>query len=189
MWIIAGLGNPGRKYESTRHNLGFLVADELAERIRTGFRKDKDAETGEGFMGSIKVLLVKPLTFMNLSGNTIGRIIRFYKIEPDHLIVVHDDMDIAPGKLKIKMGGGAGGHNGVDSVIEHVGRDFHRIKIGIGKPLKGSMESYVLGNIPLHDRRLFMDIVRKAADAVECIVSEGYLKAMTIFNADNSDPD
>jgi len=187
LWIIAGLGNPGARYADTRHNLGFLVADEIARRIRIDLKIDKDAETGQGFMGTEKVMLIKPLTFMNLSGNAVGRILRYYKSGPEHLVVVHDDMDIAPGKLKIRMGGGAGGHNGVDSVISHLGPDFLRVKVGIGKPDRGPKENYVLGRFSSHEQPLVMDAVKKAADAVETIVQEGHLKAMTVFNADTPD--
>lgn len=187
MWIVAGLGNPGRKYDATRHNVGFLAVDEIARRIKAGFKKDSDSETAEGFMGSEKVMLIKPLTFMNLSGRAVGRVIRYRKIETDRLIVIHDDLDLLPGKLKIKLGGGAGGHNGVESVIDHVGHDFLRIKIGIGKPPRGLQESYVLGRFTPDEKALIGPAVLTAADAVEEIIRSGYLKAMTIFNAEPSE--
>lgn len=184
MWIIAGLGNPGNKYDQTRHNAGFLVIDEIAKRVRVRYKKDIDSETAEGFMDHEKVMLIKPLTFMNLSGSAISRVVRYHKLGIDRLIVIHDDLDLMPGKLKIKLGGGAGGHKGIISVIDHIGQDFIRIKVGIGKPERGSKEGYVLGRFAPEERGLISTAVVRAADAVQEIIRNGCPRAMTMFNAE-----
>ncbi len=136
MKLIVGLGNPGMKYHQTRHNIGFDVIDYLAEELNiTNFRNKFNGDLGETTIDGEKVLLLKPMTFMNLSGDSIREAVRFYKINPsEDLIVVYDDMDITLGKLKIKLKGSAGGHNGIKSIISHLGEEFIRIKCGIGKP-------------------------------------------------------
>ncbi len=185
MWIVIGLGNPGKEYEKTRHNLGFLTVDVIAERLSSGFKTSDNYQISEGFMGSEKLLLIRPLTFMNLSGRAVSRVLSYYKCDVDHLVVIHDDLDIEPGRIKIKLGGGSGGHKGVESVMSSVGsRDFLRIKIGIGRPDHNNTEGYVLSKFKGKEEELISSTVIDAADAVESIVSDGYEKAMNIFNAD-----
>ena len=148
MYVIVGLGNPGKQYENTRHNVGFNVIDILAKEYDISVTKIKHkALIGEGRVGSEKVLLVKPQTYMNLSGNSIVQVVKFYKIDPaTDLIVVYDDMDLPLGKLRVKVNGSAGGHNGIKSIISHLGQDFIRVKCGIGKAKsKDENINFVLG--------------------------------------------
>ena len=172
---MVGLGNPGRRYERTRHNVGFLVADELARRNGGDWRKRKRAEAAPVNLGPSNVTLLKPQTFMNDSGAALS----------DHraadLIVVHDDLDLPPGDVRVKVGGGAGGHNGLRSLISRLGPDFVRVRIGIGRPPAGSPMSvtdYVLGRMDSAVR----DAVSRAGDAVETVVEEGPEAAMNRFN-------
>ena len=150
MFVIAGLGNPDKKYENTRHNIGFDVIDALADKygIRVKDRKH-NALCGTGVIEGRKVLLVKPLTFMNLSGESIGEIIRFYKLDPEEdMLVVFDDISLAPGNIRIRKKGSAGGHNGIKNIIAHLGtQNFMRIKVGVGEKPKGwDLADYVLGH-------------------------------------------
>ena len=137
-WLIAGLGNPGSKYEGTRHNMGFMTADVLAERWSVNFSDHKGlAMLGKGVMNlsgrNVKFFLAKPLTYMNESGNAVASISAYYQIEPDHIVVIHDDMDLDFGRIKVKAGGSAGGHNGIKSIISALGQEFPRVKIGVGE--------------------------------------------------------
>ncbi len=169
-----GLGNPGRSYERTRHNVGFLVADELARRHGGSWRKRKRAEAAPVSLGSRQVTLLKPTTFMNNSGSALAG----YRSED--LILVHDDLDLPPGDVRVKVGGGAGGHNGLRSVIGRLGPDFVRVRVGIGRPPVGvTVTDYVLSRMDAAVR----DAVPLAADAVEAVVEEGPGAAMNRFNA------
>ena len=135
MMILAGLGNPGQKYEGNRHNIGFMAVDEIIRRHGfTGPRFKFQGEAWDGTLGSEKVLILKPLTFMNDSGQSIGEAMRFYKIEPGDVVVFHDELDLEPGKLRVKLGGGTAGHNGLKSIGRHIGPDFVRVRMGIGHP-------------------------------------------------------
>jgi len=168
-----GLGNPGRAYERTRHNIGFLVADELARRHGGSWRRRKRAEAAPVWLGSTEVTLLKPTTFMNNSGSALAG----YRTED--LILVHDDLDLPPGDVRVKVGGGAGGHNGLRSIIQHLGPDFVRVRVGIGRPPAGvSGTDYVLSRLDAAVR----DAVPLAADAVETVVEEGPEAAMNHFN-------
>ena len=169
-----GLGNPGRSYERTRHNIGFLVADELAGRHGGEFRKKKRSEAAPvGMPPSGNATLVKPQTYMNNSGAALGG----YKA--GDLIVVHDDLDLAPGTVRVKVGGGAGGHNGLRSIISQLGPDFVRVRVGIGRPPVGlTVTDYVLGKMDSAVR----DAVDEAADAVEAVIESGPETAMNRFN-------
>lgn len=188
MWIIVGLGNPGRKYEDTRHNVGFITADELADRLGCTFKRSNDYLFAEGFIGTEKVVLVKPLTFMNLSGRAVLGAMEYFKCGHDRLVVIHDDLDVAAGRIKIRPGGGDAGHKGVRSVIESIGAvDFLRVKIGIGRPEAGSVEGYVLSGFGKNEREQMRSAVSRAADAIEMTVSEGHAKAMSIYNAADDD--
>lgn len=186
MYIIAGLGNPTSKYEKTRHNVGFDVIDLLSEKynIKVNEKKQK-ALCGTGMIEGQKVLLVKPQTFMNLSGESIGALLNFYKVEPEtNLIVIYDDISLAPGRLRIRKKGSAGGHNGIKSIISHAGtQEFLRIKVGVGeKPQGWDLADYVLGRFSKDDRRLVEEAFEKACDAVALMVQEQTDRAMNLFN-------
>jgi PTH1 family peptidyl-tRNA hydrolase len=152
MLILAGLGNPGPKYDGNRHNIGFMAVDEIARRWRFGPERTKfQALVREGEIdcadGPVRVLMVKPQTFMNLSGNAVGEAARFYKIKPSAIVVFYDEIDLAPGRLRMKTGGGAAGHNGVRSMIERIGPDFRRARLGVGHPGERELvHGYVLSD-------------------------------------------
>jgi len=189
-WLIAGLGNPGKKYEDTRHNMGFMAADVLAERWTVNFADHKGlAMLGKSVMNldgrTVKFFLAKPLTYMNDSGNAVASISAYYQIEPDHIVVIHDDMDLEFGRIKVKAGGSAGGHNGIKSLIAHMGtQEFPRLRFGIGLPRgKGEMIGHVLGKFRPEERELLDVMLGKAADAVLYTMEHGITKAGNIFNA------
>jgi peptidyl-tRNA hydrolase, PTH1 family len=168
-----GLGNPGRSYERTRHNVGFLVADELARRHGGSWRKRKKTEVAPVSLGLKEVTLLKPTTFMNNSGSALAG------YNSEDLIVIHDDLDLPPGDVRVKVGGGAGGHNGLRSVIGRLGPDFVRVRLGIGRPPVGvGVTDYVLSGMDAAVR----DAVPRAADAVEAVVESGPEAAMNRFN-------
>ncbi|MEX0345490.1 MAG: aminoacyl-tRNA hydrolase [Rhizobiaceae bacterium] len=153
MHIIAGLGNPGRKYANYRHNVGFMAADAIARRHSfSPWSKKFNAEIAEGHLGGEKVLLIKPQTYMNLSGQAVGEAMRFYKLAPQDLTVLYDELDLARGKVRVKTGGGAGGHNGIKSLDAHCGKDYARVRIGIGHPGdKAKVTGHVLGDFAKAD--------------------------------------
>ena len=186
MFIIAGLGNPTKQYERTRHNVGFDVIDLLAERyqIRMGERKHR-ALCGTGFVEGQKVLLAKPQTFMNLSGESIGAMLNFYKVAPETgLLVVYDDISLPPGRIRIRKKGSAGGHNGIKSIISHAGtQNFQRIKVGVGeKPQGWDLADYVLGRFPKEDRALVEEAYGKACEAAALMVQGETDKALNLYN-------
>jgi peptidyl-tRNA hydrolase, PTH1 family len=171
--VVVGLGNPGRSYERTRHNAGYLVADELARRHSGSWRKRKKAEATPVSVGSTNATLLKPTTFMNNSGSAVSD----YK--PEDLIVVHDDLDLEAGTVRVKVGGGAGGHNGLRSIIGRLGNDFVRVRIGIGRPPTGmGVTEYVLSRMD----SVVRDAVPVATDAVEDVLEHGPEAAMNRFN-------
>lgn len=184
MYIITGLGNPGKKYENTKHNIGFITLDFLAERHDIKINKIKHkALVGEGNISGHKVLLVKPQTFMNLSGNSVREVMDYYKVEPEHLIVIYDDVDIPMGSLRMRKKGSAGTHNGMRSIIYDLQEDgFPRVRIGIGKDRKMPLAGYVLGGFEKDERTLMEDAVRRAAMAVECMLEKGIDIAMGEYN-------
>ena len=171
--VVVGLGNPGRSYERTRHNAGYLVADELARRHAGSWRKRKKAEAAPVSVGLTNTTLLKPTTFMNNSGSAVSD----YK--PENLVVVHDDLDLEAGTVRVKVGGGAGGHNGLRSIISRLGNDFVRVRIGIGRPPAGmGVTDYVLSRMD----SVVRDAVPTAADAVEFVLEHGPEAAMNRFN-------
>lgn len=185
MKLIIGLGNPGDRYRFTRHNMGHLTLDELAEEQGISFRRKKfDADIGEGAIGGVSVLLVKPRTFMNLSGIAVAKTSAFFKIGLEDMVVVHDDLDLAFGTVRVKEGGGPGGHKGLISVIQHMGgREFVRVRLGIGKPpLKGMVEDYVLQLFSREEMDVLPEILQRAAEAVKDILTSGPQAAMCRFN-------
>ena len=190
--MIAGLGNPGPRYERTRHNIGFRVVDELARRHLAGgsFRRKHGAEVAICPLFSADALLIKPMEFMNRSGDAVQRAAAFYKVSPAQMIVVHDEIDLAPGRLRVKLAGGHGGHNGLRSIMSQLGSgDFARVRVGIGKPEKasggageGAVSSYVLADFPAAERAEVDALVARAADATETIARRGIRDAMNDFN-------
>lgn len=189
MYIIAGLGNPTKEYEKTRHNAGFDAIDVLAEKhgIQITERKHK-AFCGTGFIGGERVLLAKPQTFMNASGESLREAADFYKIRPEQVIVIYDDISLRVGQLRIRTKGSAGGHNGIKSIIAHLGsQDFPRIKIGVGaKPDRMHLADYVLSRFSQTDRQMMEDAFQDAADAVEFMLADGADAAMNRYNRKKS---
>lgn len=185
-WLLVCLGNPGDKYENTRHNVGFQVADEVAERQHAPIQKLKfKALTNLLTISGEKVLVMKPITYMNLSGEAVRQAVDFYKVSPDHVLVVSDDTALAIGRLRIRKGGSAGGHNGLKSIIQHLGTDqFPRLRVGVGeKPHPDyDLADWVLGKFVGEDKKAIDAAVKKAADAIACILSDGTDQAMNRFN-------
>ncbi|MBR3308539.1 MAG: aminoacyl-tRNA hydrolase [Lachnospiraceae bacterium] len=186
MFVIAGLGNPTEKYAKTRHNAGFDTIDILAEKLNVKMKKTVfNAMVGKTVIGGEKTLLVKPLTFMNLSGNAVRSVCRFYKIDPkEKLVVIYDDSDLEEGRLRLRKKGSAGSHNGMKSIVSCLGtEEFFRIRVGIGKrPEQMDMVDYVLGRYDKETRKIMEDAFAKAADAAVDIVEHGMEHAMNQFN-------
>ena len=186
MYIIVGLGNPDRQYQNTRHNIGFDVIDVIAAKnnIAVSERKHK-AIIGKGFVGGQKVVLVKPQTYMNLSGESVREVIDFYKIdEKSELIVISDDVSLDVGQIRIRKKGSAGGHNGLKNIILHLGHDeFHRVKMGVGEKPEGyDLADYVLGHFPKEEREIMDESAKRAADAIEVMIMDGADAAMNLYN-------
>ena len=186
MYIIAGLGNPTKEYEGTRHNVGFDVIDRLSERYNIDVTMEKHrALIGKGMIAGQKVILVKPQTYMNLSGEAVHEAVQFYKIPADHVLVIYDDVSLPVGKLRVRPTGSAGGHNGIKNIIAHLGtQEFPRIKIGTGAPSGGGAEmiDWVIGVPSQAERKVLVESFRRAIDAAECIIEHGCQKAMNDFN-------
>ena len=184
MYIIAGLGNPGKKYEETRHNMGFMAVDFLAEKYDIKVNKIRfRALTGEGRIAGQKVLLLKPQTYMNLSGESIRLALEYYKVNPQELIVIYDDIDIQAGMIRIRKKGSAGTHNGMRNILYHIRtEDFPRIRVGIVSGRKEYMIDYVTGSVPKNEITLLKEAADKAACGAACIVEKGIEKAMNEYN-------
>lgn len=187
-WLIVGLGNPGPQYERTRHNVGQLVVDELANRRGEGFRSHKaNARVAEGWLrpGGPKLVLAKPNTFMNVSGGPVAGLVQFYGIPPQRVVIVHDELDIPFDAVRLKIGGGHGGHNGVRDVAKALGTpDFPRVRVGIGRPPgRQDPADWVLQQFPASAREELALAVSDAADAVERLVDEGLLAAQQVHHA------
>ena len=190
MYLIVGLGNPGRKYEKTRHNMGFDVIDCLVEKHGVPQSGVKfNAMFGKGIIGGERVILIKPLSFMNLSGGPVREMVNFFKIDPEkELIVIYDDIDLDPGQLRIRKQGSAGGHNGMKDIIRCLGTDrFVRVKVGVGaRPQDWDLADYVLSRFSDADRKVIDEGIEQAADAVEMAVEKGVDIAMNQYNKKKS---
>ena len=185
MYLIAGLGNPTREYENTRHNVGFETIDILADKAGTTVTEKKHkALYGKGYIGGQKVILAKPQTYMNLSGESIREIADFYKIEPENIIILCDDINLSEGQLRIRLKGSAGGHNGLKNIISHLGtQEFPRIRIGVGEKPRGmDLADYVLGRFPKEQQAVMEEAYRDAADAACMMIEEGADAAMNHYN-------
>ena len=182
--LVAGLGNPGREYARNRHNVGFMVADELARRHGGSFRGKFSGQLAEVRIDGHRVALLKPETFMNDSGRSVKAAVQFFKLEPDAILVVHDDGDLEPGRLQARLGGGLAGHNGLRSIAKLLGtQDFLRLRIGVGRPGRGDrrpLADYVLSDFTPEDD--VDDLVARAADAVECLLAQGLEETQRRYN-------
>lgn len=186
MILIVGLGNPGKQYEQTRHNIGFDVIDYMANKYNIDVNREKfKGICGEGFIESKKVILLKPLTYMNLSGESIRELANFYKLEDDEIIVVYDDISLDIGRLRIREKGSAGGHNGIKSIIQNLGGDkFPRVKVGVGQP-KDNLVNHVLGKFSKEDREHIEKVIPVVSDAIVEIVKNDAKESMNKFNGVN----
>ncbi|HSG14502.1 MAG TPA: aminoacyl-tRNA hydrolase [Gaiellaceae bacterium] len=182
--LVAGLGNPGREHERDRHNVGWMVVDELGRRCDASFKSKFNGRVSETRIAGSRVALLKPETYMNESGRSIAAAARFFKVAPEDIVVVHDDVDLEVGRLQARLGGGLAGHNGLRSIAQALGtRDFSRLRIGVGRPGRGDprdVADYVLAPFDAHDDR--DGIVARAADAVEILVEDGLDEAQRRFN-------
>lgn len=187
MYVIVGLGNPDKKYENTRHNIGFDVIDALSNKYNIPVKEKKfKALCGSGVIEGVKVLLVKPQTYMNLSGESIAEVLNFYKLDPEtEMMVIYDDISLAPGNIRIRKKGSAGGHNGIKSIIAHAGTQvFPRIKVGVGEKPKGwDLADYVLGHFSDKEREYVNDAVKDAMDATVYMIHDDVDQAMNLYNA------
>ena len=185
-WLLVCLGNPGKQYENTRHNIGFMTADALEK--KSGVKVNKlrfRALTGEMELGGERVLVLKPQTYMNLSGEAVKLAGGFYKIPPERVLVISDDVSLPLGKLRIRAGGSAGGHNGLKNIIAHLGTDqFPRIKVGVGAPAhpEHEMVDWVIGNFTPAEKKVVEEAVQKAMDAAACLIEKGVSEAQNRFN-------
>jgi PTH1 family peptidyl-tRNA hydrolase len=183
--LLVGLGNPGSEYERSRHNVGFMVADRVARRLRAEFASRKfGAEIAEGQTGGERVLVLKPQTFMNHSGEPVGAAARFYKVPPADVVVIHDDLELDPFRVQVKLGGGHGGNNGVKSVNAHLGTpEYVRVRVGVGRPPHPSQSAgWVLARFPKGFEGPLEECLEAAADAALAVVEGGVVKAMNEFN-------
>ena len=185
MWLLAGLGNPGSEYARNRHNIGFMVLEELARRTSApGFREKFGGALSQAAISDDKVVLLKPMEYMNLSGRAVARTTSFFQVDAAHLVVVHDDIDLEMGRLRLKLGGGHAGHNGVRSIIADLGTpDFIRVRCGVGRPgARMDVANYVLADFQKGEGEEAAILVNEAADAVEEIVKSGPTAAMNRYN-------
>jgi PTH1 family peptidyl-tRNA hydrolase len=187
MKLIVGLGNPGPQYEQTRHNVGFRVVDRLAEQQRWTWERRGRAMLANGNIGSEKVVLIKPLTFMNNSGEAIGELVRWYKVQPEDVLIVYDELDLPLGKVRLRSNGSAGGHNGLNSIIHHLHTNqFPRLRVGIGRPENMRMNTvdYVLGAPGGDERIMLASGEDRAIEAIPLIIRQGIATTMNLINAD-----
>ena len=184
MRLLVGLGNPGAKYERTRHNLGFRIARLAAEKLGVALDQTRwNAVLGTGRVRGEQIAIVLPQTFMNVSGESAGHAVRFWKVDPGHLVVAHDDLDLALGRIQVKVGGGDGGHNGLKSLRQHLGPDFVRVRSGIGRPPQGwDPADFVLARFAAEEEAVVEEMVPVAAEAAVAALLEGTAAAMNRFN-------
>lgn len=184
MKMVVGLGNPGSRYSFTRHNIGFMVIDNLSLKRGIQLVDKKKCLLGEGLIDDERIILIKPQTFMNLSGEAVKPLISSSNVNLEDLIIIHDDIDLEFARIKIKLGGGHGGHNGIRSLVSHLGSgEFVRVRIGIGRSVHGEdVSSFVLNPFPKEERIELDSVIARATEAVEAVINEGYLKAMNRFN-------
>jgi PTH1 family peptidyl-tRNA hydrolase len=186
--LVVGLGNPGQKYAGTRHNVGFMVVDALADKLSAGAFREKFSGV---FVRATRpdLALLKPLTFMNASGESVQQAMQFFKVELKDVLVVHDELDVPFGECRLKQGGGAAGHNGLRSIIQHCGGEgFGRLRVGIGRPRSGEGVSHVLGDFSAQERASIGDVLQAAALGVEAVLAKGIAHAMNTFNARDKKP-
>ncbi len=185
MKIIVGLGNPGKQYAATRHNIGFHVIDELSKRLDIPLTQSKfNGMYGIGHVGTEKVMLLKPLTYMNLSGECIVPMMDYYEVNDDEIVVIYDDLDLQVGKLRLRQKGSAGGHNGIKSIIQHLGsQEFNRIRIGVDRPKNGmKVPDYVLSNFSEDEKIEMIHAVKNSANACEDWITKKFLDVMNTYN-------
>lgn len=181
MLLLVGLGNPGAQYAYNRHNIGYMAVDDVAHRHGFGsWRSRFQGQMAEGSLSGRKTIALKPATFMNLSGQSVGEAMRFYKIEPDSVVVIHDELDLAPGKVRVKKAGGAGGHNGIRSIDRHIGQDYWRVRLGIGHPGdKALVHNYVLHDFSRSDEDWLDPLMEAVADCAPLLAENEPEKFMT----------
>lgn len=183
MWIIVGLGNPGKKYVFTRHNVGFMTIDRLAGRCEIACNKKKfKAIIGEGFVDGKRILIAKPQTYVNLSGISVGEIVSYYGCPLDKVMVVCDDLNLPVGKIRIRKKGSSGGHNGLESIAQYVGSEFPRLRIGIGKPIGEDAKEYVLTPFKEDEREIINQTIDKACQAIDTWIVTGIESCMNAYN-------
>lgn len=193
MLLFAGLGNPGAKYQNNRHNVGFMAADAIARRHSfSPWTRKFQAEIAEGRIGADKVLLVKPQTFMNLSGQSVGEALRFYKLDPSAVTVFYDEIELPGGKVRVKVGGGSAGHNGIRSLDQHIGKEYRRVRIGVGHPgAREMVHGHVLGDFSRSDREwldVLLDAIADNADMVASGDDNGFMNRITLTLRDKLQP-
>lgn len=183
MFLIVGLGNPGKEYDNTRHNIGFETIDYISNKYNIEINRKKfKGVCGEGFINNTKVILLKPSTYMNLSGESVAEAVKFYKLEKEEVIIIYDDISLEVGRLRIREKGSAGGHNGIKSIISHLASDvFPRIKIGVGQP-KGGLVSHVLGKFNKEEIEVLKEVVEAVSVGVETIIKDSAKEAMNKLN-------
>jgi len=184
LWLIVGLGNPGSRYSKTRHNIGFLVIEAFIDKNHLALKEKADYRICDGSVEDEKIVLIEPLTFMNRSGTAVRKVMGKLNISADNLIVVHDDLDLETGKVKIRKKGSSGGHKGIESILENIGtNNFIRIKIGIGRDQYVPAEDYVLAKFKKEEMLLIKEAVKRAVDSIYSVITEGVDRAMNRFNA------
>ncbi|HUC58988.1 MAG TPA: aminoacyl-tRNA hydrolase [Streptosporangiaceae bacterium] len=183
-WLIAGLGNPGQQYAGNRHNVGFLVADLLAERIGARFKRDRArVQAASGRLAGVPVLIVKPMSYMNASGPAVAAVGRFYKVPLARTVVVHDELDLPFGTIRLKLGGGDNGHNGLRSLTGTLGPDYYRVRIGVGRPPgRRDPADFLLSDFSTAERKELPLIIERGADAVEALLERGLAAAQNEFH-------
>jgi peptidyl-tRNA hydrolase, PTH1 family len=191
--LIVGLGNPGTKYAGNRHNIGFLCVEHFAQENNLNFTRSKNqAKVGEGRIAGYDIVLAKPQTFMNNSGVSVGGLVRKFKVKLENLIVIHDDLDLPLGRIRIRRGGSSGGHNGINSIVQHIGnQEFIRVRIGIGRPnsqetfKSGEDEviSHVLGDFTMEEKEIIKEVIPCVSEALQCLLSKDITEAMNKYNS------